>query len=365
MYDLKSIRIRPLARSDGDQLRALTGTRDGVGPKEIERRARIVEWIAFHNPHAVRETTYFIAEHDGKMVAHLGRMPVHLLVHGEVARAYFAHDLLVHPEVRQQGLGYGLSVSLYREIETHSDGVFCMLGMTPVNLRIQKRLGYRELGFGRFTKFLDSRALSSYLPAPVRLPLFRSLFSAIVRSVDAITYRLSSGPGHIIEIHKFDKRFDEFMSRVAPKLGVCPLKTSDYLNWKYVDGPFARRVLFALETDNDIGGFVVLTVTRGTDGATGVILDVMADPDDTRAISALCTAAVRFFRGEGVGSVSCQLTDPRYIRVFRRHFFLQARSRPVMTVANIARLPDQEQVLTNVENWHIVLGDSDGFAFGV
>ncbi len=363
-FDAKSLKTRPLAESDTDQLRALLKTRDGADPERVERRLRFVEWIAFHNPSANGEATYLVTEYAGQIVAHLGRMPTFFVVGGEVVRGYFAHDLFVHPELRRRGLGYGLTVSLYKEVEARSPGLVCMLGMTPVNLRIQRRLGYKELVSDRFVKFLDARALSSLVPAPVLFPPFRQLLSATLRAVDAGARRLTPGPGRIIEIERFDARFDALMTRIVHKVGICTLRTFDYLNWKYVDGPFDRRTVLACGDDEEIRGFVVLAVPSGAEATKGFVLDIMADPQDERTVSALCLAALRYFRDQRVHAAHCQVTDPRYVRVFRRHLFFRGRSRPTMTLANVDRLDNRDEILLNIENWHMTHGDSDGFAFG-
>ena len=89
----------------------LCESRPRLGRLGAERRASIVEWVAFHNPVSDGNPTYFVGVQGDRVLAHLGRMPTLFNVHGRLETASYLHDLYVHPDLRnQQAQGFFLTM---------------------------------------------------------------------------------------------------------------------------------------------------------------------------------------------------------------------------------------------------------------
>ena len=117
---MNTIKIRPLEPADMVKMRHLVRTRHDLDDQGAQRRTQLMDWIAFYNPFANGETTYFVAEEDANLVAYLGRMPTEFIVGGKIQRAYFIHDLYVHKEYRKKGMGLFLSMALSEALEKDS-----------------------------------------------------------------------------------------------------------------------------------------------------------------------------------------------------------------------------------------------------
>jgi GNAT superfamily N-acetyltransferase len=354
-----SLLVRPLTPDDLPQLTELVRSRSEP-PDDVAaaRRVALLEWIAFHNPMAGGEPTYFVATDGDRLAGHLGRMPVRFNVGGSIERGYYVHDLYVHPESRQKGMGYFIASALYRAAEEASDAFCCYLGMTALNLEILRRRGHLETQAPRYARALTAGAFGRLAPATLR-----SVAGPVLAATAGVLDRLSVRRGRGVEtaeVARFDSRFDELFRRIAPAVGISAYKSSAFLNWKYIDGPMKTAAVIAAHRDGELAGAVVLVTPRAP-ASDGFVADIIAPPRSPAVIQALCAAALARFRREGVGAVYCRSTDPRYSPVLRRCLFLRSRQTEAVLVANLDKSPDVAERVARSENWHLSYGESDGF----
>jgi GNAT superfamily N-acetyltransferase len=353
-------------RSDLEQMKELHRTRDDVKePSEADKRTELLEWLAFHNPFAREgEATYYVAEVAGKLVAFQGRMPVEFVINGSRVRGYYVHDTYVHPEYRQKGLGFSLITALAQITEQQSESFFCLLGGTPLNLKIQRRMGYQEIPPApQYVKLLDPhRQLTKLLKLPLLVRLVNPLARILLRLLDLSLFTLNPSGLHIRSVNRFDHRFDLLLDELAGKIGISPAKTSAYLNWRYADRPFKRDTIIVAEDHGKLRGFAVLTINPYRPSSpVGVIVDLLVDPDDRRTVSALCAGAIRYFHRKQVDAISCILTDKRLAKAFGRFLFRRDSSGKAVLLGNLTHSGPHREHLTALHRWHIVRGDSDGF----
>lgn len=360
---MKKTTVRALERNDIEKMRELLLNREDLDPQKVDRRLKIIEWIAFNNPYAGREPTYFIA-HDGeKIVAHLGRMPLEFRIKGKVRKGYFAHDLFVHPDYRK-GSGFFIVSSLYRAVEKQSDSFCCLVWTTDLNLELQRRRGYVETSCERYYKFFDpypklKKAVKPEMAARIASGPLKLLFWV----GDLVLTAGKIDSTSIDKIASFDPRFDELNSRIAGKVGICVNKTSKYLNWRYLNKPFGGFDVFAASKNGIILGFIVLNITPKSDSLDGTIVDLMTDPDDRQTISALLKTAIIFFKQKGVQTIRCCMSDDRYSSALRKFLFFKdhIKREPVM-MANLDKCEDKNDI-AQIKNWHLTYGASDELMF--
>ena len=360
-----SIRVRPLVRSDMEQMNGLHHTRDDVTePGDAEKRTQLLEWLAFHNPFARGEATYYVAEDAGKIVAFQGRMPVEFIIDGSRQKGYYVHDTYVHPDYRTKGLGFSLITALAQATEQQSDSFFCLLGGTPLNLKIQRRMGYNELPpTPQYVKLLNPRKqLTKLLRARTLVALVNPIARAALTLIDTLLMNFNSSDLNTFPVERFDQRFDELMRSLLPLSGICPAKTSEYLNWRYADRPYKRDTVFAVEEGGTLRGYIILALSPYRTGSSlGVIVDIMADPSDQRTLSALCRRAIQFFRQENADAISCILTNRRMEAIFKNFLFRRDSAGKAVLLGNLNSHTTHQRQLTDLNHWHITRGDSDGF----
>ena len=358
---MNNFQLRRYERADLDNIERLFKTH--FEANHIATRKLIFDWIARHNPIAVDDTNYLIVEDNGRIIAYLGRMPVDLMINGEKQRGYFINDLLVDPEYRRKGLGLSLVSLLNGAWEDATDTFAVGIWMNEFTYTSSKRRGYYELNAHYFVKPVNL--------APILMKIIRSKF--VVRAITPFGHGLIGLYDHFIsnrrypdisisQIERFDQRFDTFADNISRKFPLIVLRHSKYLNWKYIDRPSANHTILTAERNGGLTGYIILYSSKSEDAKLGVIVDILADPDDSQTIASLCQAAINSFRKENVDVVVCFLTNKSFIRVFKKYlFFKRPKSVPIM-ITNLHKHNAQE-LIRDIGNWFLTYGDSDGFVW--
>lgn len=353
--------IRPFSYDDMEKMPALLVNRDGMDDDALEKRIKAFEWIGCRNPFAGDKPTYFVAEENGDIVAHLGRMPIKLLIGGNPCDAFFFHDLFVHPSLRKAGKGFFVAMSLYKAAESNSDNFCGCIWTTPLNLQMQKRRGYQDFWADRYIKVLNPKSdLKKVLRKRAFVNLAAAFLNPILKILDSCLIHFYQSKIVIKSIQRFDARFDDLSERIAPHVSVSTMKTADYLNWKYIDHPLARFEVLAAEIDGVLTGFIVLSKKHALGNNRMAIVDVSASPNDTRTLSALFAAALKYYRRFDADSIECCITDERIVKIAKRFLFVKADTREPFMLANTKRAKEGA-ALTPINRWHLCYGDSDGF----
>lgn len=353
--------IRPLRPADMDSFVELCASRDGLDRQAAEKRAQVVEWVAFHNPEADGNPTYFVVDLGGRVMGHLGRMPTRFGLEGRPHRASYIHDLFVHPELQKGGRGFFLAMQMYRAAEQASPSFSVLVWTNEVNLGLQRARKYDELWAERYVKPLRAdghidRLTGSRLGfvGKATKPVAAGLLDVADRAIDA-----ALGRRRMQRVDHFDERFDALAERMLPRLGIAPIKTRDYLAWKYYGRPHITSAVYvALDRAGELLGFTIVTAP-GTRFHDSYVLELVADPGDTRTIVALALQAAEHCRSMGAYSLECVAADPRFARVLRRLLFVSRPPRYPLVRHGSDRYARPE-VLGRLENWHFSIGDSEG-----
>jgi len=360
----RGIVIRALIPDDLPEMLRLHTTRDDVDAEGARQRTELLEWLAFHNPFArPDETTYYVAESDGKIVAYHGRMPVQFGIRGKIEHGHFVHDLYVDPEFRKKGLGLQLTFDIALAIEQGSKGFFCLCGMTNLNKLIQTKCGYVELTADSFLRrisiYREARKVlrlgAAALIADAARGAWLSVYDRFVSARTGVR-RIS-----VVRVPRFDDEADALHDRISPKLGVCSSRTSAHLNWKYVDRPYRRERIVAARRNGILSGYAVVGLSPyKRDYPVGLILDLIADPDDTTTISALVLASMRELKSMKALAVRCIMTDSRFSRILERCAFSRETVGQSMMLGNLEK-SDAKDFLMDIRSWHMTRSESDAF----
>ncbi len=358
---MNSILIRKATRNDMGSIARLIRLRDGINDQAAARRTRLFEWIAFENPYPDKNGTYFLAEDRGTVVGHLGRMPMDFLINGRVQRAYFPHDLFVHPDYRNKGMGLFISMSLYKALENDSKSFFCCMWISPVNLEIQRLRKYHEVDATRYVRFINPRPkIGEYMKYPWAASLCSTGLTAGAAFYDRIHGCLIPSTISVSRIERFDERFDAYNERVSARPIISQCKTSHYLNWKYIDRPYSRFTCLAAFQNGEVKGYIILSPDPAGPDYRGIIVDISVDMGDPRTLSALFNATVRYFRERNAESVECLVTNKALAKSLTRCLFFRAYGKEPITFWSESGFPGKDTVM-DIGNWLLTHGDSDGF----
>lgn len=356
-----AVKIRGIKNTDLNELKHLLKTREGISNEAAIKRLELLQWLAFKNPFSNGQPTYLIAEDDGKIVGHLGLMPMKFLINGNLQFGYFMQDLYVHPDYRKKGMGFFISMALYNRMEEEAKSFICGLWASPLNLKMLEKRGYVKMEAEKYVRILDPRALQKFKGnKTIKILLYPLLKLGLgFLNFSMLTYKFSRI--QISKLDRFGPEFDEFLENIRGKFTIVPHKTSTYLNWKYIDRPHNGNVIFVARHKGTITGYIVLAPKTKSGYIKGHILDLTAAPNDKATIRSLCQAAILHYRKEGVYSVHSYLTHSKTKLCFKRLFFIKDAAKDPVFLTNLEKCHLPQNVLINISNWYVNYGDSDGF----
>lgn len=343
--------IRELRAGDLDAFAELCAARDGLDRAAAERRAEIVEWMAFANPARDDRPTYLVAADGPRLLGHLGRMPALFQIGRARRLGSFIHDLFVHPELRARGRGFFTAMQLYRAAEFACPSFAVLVWSNEINIGLQRARGYEPLWVGGRAKALALDARIDRIGFAPLAAAGKLAARVALRAADRAIAMAGRTRRNVEAFELFDGRFDRLADRLVGRIGASPVKSRRYLTWKYGGWPHLRWAGFAAHAGGELLGFAV--VVAGSSG-TATIAELVADPDDAATIAALVQGAIERCRAAGIARIDAIATDPRFARVLARHLFLERSPRLPLFLANAPAL------LRRPDRWHLSYGDSEG-----
>jgi predicted N-acetyltransferase YhbS len=362
---MENIEIDRLRPSDLREIDRLHKTRPELEGNESLERTQILKWIAFSNPQVTdQDTTYFVARNQERIVAYHGRMPTIFNIQGKKVKGYYVHDLYVDPEYRNKGMGLMLTLTLAKAIEDQSDSFICLFGMTSLNLQIQRRRKYLELDMAVFSRSLRPEPVAAMVTSNKWLGRILSLLLGLALKVfDLITLKLGAGGSKykVRVVQEFDQEMLDFTRKINHKIGVSSYKSGDLFNWKYVAGPFQRSHILIITHNNEIQGLAVLSKSTTNGFKIGRVLELLIDPENSQATTALLKQIMLYFKQHQCHIVKCVMNNTQLQKHFKRLGFIH-RSNAKLLLGNLDKTNHGEH-LRNPVNWYMSLGESDSRMF--
>jgi hypothetical protein len=158
-------------------------------------------------------------------------------------------------------------------------------------------------------------------------------------------------------IAHFDHEMDELGMRAAGGYGSHFRRDAAYFEWRYLDSPRDYRC-FGAYRDGALVGVAVVGHTYKHGVSAGFLADLVAAPDDGRAVRALVSRAVDEVEG---GADALVLLPPRAAR-HRRALIGSGFAPSNKKLRFIGKaLHEGARVDVSADAWHFTLGDFDFF----
>jgi GNAT superfamily N-acetyltransferase len=158
-------------------------------------------------------------------------------------------------------------------------------------------------------------------------------------------------------IARFGAEMDELGSRAAAGYGSHFSRDAEYFNWRYLDSPRDYRS-FGAYRGAELAGVAVVGHTFKHGVSAGFVADLVAAPDDSRAVRALVARAAAEVRG---GADALVLLPPR--SPAQRRALMRAGFAPTNKKLRFIGKPlyDGVRIDGRADAWHFTLGDFDFF----
>lgn len=307
------------------------------------------DWQYRQNPHA-HEPHIWIARDEGRIVGQYATMPVRLWVAGQEIDASWGMDVMVAPERQRQGLGE----ILFRTWDSHT-GASLGMGLSPGSHRLFRKLQWPDVGpVPCLVKPISARAFTR-----TRWPSFvNGIVSLATRPVIALLRSRRTPNADVHPVRAFDTRFTDLWDRVAPKFGLAVRRDANYLQWKYIALPHIRYNIVALDRGATIDGYAVFRHVADARGRITALVDLLADPDDRPALTALLRAVERDAQAAGSDKIRAFIMNDGFRKAMRAEGYFRVRS-TIELVAKVNAVPVDPDFYARTGTWHVTFGDSD------
>jgi ribosomal protein S18 acetylase RimI-like enzyme len=323
----------------------------------LSRKYEAFKWIQNQNPFYDPQNNYVLIFSEEKLAGYWGVMPIKLYYLGAPFFALFSQETLIDPFYRRQGL----ATKLLQEVNK-SHHLLVSLWHNKKILAITKNNGWINIGFFRPLKKIYK------LDNLLRIKLRNRFLSKLLSQPSNFLIKMKRGnkPASksfkINQIRKCGKEFDDFFFRVAPKLGIISDRTSATLNWKYLDIPHKNYIFLEARKGNEIFGYTVLRIdNQGHNIKKGIIVDLLADPNEIQALVSMIQYCDGIFIKNNVDFATCQASLDIFRNVIKKQGFYEARLNYTSSlwIYNQKNSPNEEAIIA-IKNWYFTYGESDG-----
>jgi hypothetical protein len=148
------------------------------------------------------------------------------------------------------------------------------------------------------------------------------------------------------------EEFTQASQRWSAGLGICPVRTADYLNWRFLQHPQRRYHLLTARKGGALCGFLIYHL----DGEDAVIVDVLAEAD--AALKALLVEAIEIARNHRVHTLSIPfLPSQAGKELLEDCGFEQRESSPVILLNLPWSAKDGKN--SDANRWYLTHGDRE------
>lgn len=246
--------------------------------------------------------------------------PRKMYVGGEIQDGALLGDFCVDRNHRTLGTALQL---LRAQLEIANGGRFAICYDFPssVMAKVYSRIG----AFVSGNSVRLSRPLRIGWNFADAIPLLASLFdwgAAAGRGSTAnaagLHFQLEAGP--------LTSEYDELATRVGSAWGDCTARTSEYLNWRYLQHPYSKFEIVSARKEKELLAYCVIT----TSGDRAIIADLFGMPNAI-VMGKLVRHVIRRLKARGLDAISLPiLASRRCIRLLGGMGFFKREPSPVI-----------------------------------
>lgn len=300
-----------------------------------------------------------VAEDNGKIVGYYPLTLVKMKIEGETMMGSQMVDLVVHLNYQRQGIFVTLGKKLLTK--AGEEGIQISYGF-PNEAAHPGHLKYGCFDVGLIPKMVKILNLDHILKKHTKSEfLFKAgrIFVNLVLKILFKSKRFSDSTNIVVnEIPSFDSRINNFWERISADYKISIVRDQSYLNWRYVENPGRKYTIYLAENDNNILGFIILTVIEGK-VRIGHIVDILTVFDQKSVARCLISKSIEYFRREKANMICCYILDDRYCKILKEAGF-RPRPSELLLIARANSPSISKTLLSDPKNWHITFGDSDG-----
>lgn len=293
--------------------------------KEMDRKF----WNWRYMKNVLGKIMIYLAMDNDKIAAHYALSPTKIFVLGTEISSGLSMTTMTHPDYRRQGLFTKLAKELYDKSKSDLEVIYGVPNDNSIN-------GFKE--------YLDFNHIND-------IPVFEIDLKEKVTPSNTEEYK------NIVNIKKFDQRFDDLFENLKVKYDIILSRTSEYLNWRFFENPINDYTVLAHLDNDSISGYVVMKEFNNGKDRIGDIVDIVAL--DHKSFSALINEAIKFFNKKNISIVKIWMNDPEFIENLKEIGFCENEEKYHFIVKNNSE--KNLKILEDYSKWYLTMSDIDIF----
>ena len=282
-------------------------------------------------------------------------------------------DVMVHPRYRGRQLSHLIHDAIMQERP-----VLVTLTMAAATRRVAERAGCLTLGPTR--QFIRPHRLRARTVA--RYLVYKSRYGTRWRKLLLRGFNLTQvGPWivaglgrfagwtrrrnpsipflkgfEVQEVERFPDTVDTLWEKISAKLGPVFDRSTRFLNWRFVECPGLAYRRFLLYREGMLVGYLVTRVAQEMELPAGIVVDILASPDDDAALDALLDLAARTLADE-TEYLEAAASHPAWQVALRRAGYIATRTMYPTVVCTDTQL--RKRLASALNDWHFTKADHD------
>jgi hypothetical protein len=313
------------------------------------------DWLYKRNPHG-QVRVWLAFEGNSQLVGTAAAFPRRAYMAQEQKEAWVFGDFCVSDRYRSLGPAIALQRQLLQAASANR--VFVSYDFpSPAMAAVYKRLKIEPAS--RMIRLAKMLRMDRKAPKWLR----DGMLGGVLTSAGNAFLRVTSCRGSIdptIETSlvkgKCGSEFDALADNETKKFGFCVQRSSDYLNWRYLENPYKAHEIMTATREGNLLAYVIFSQS----GQDGELVDLFGVDDDS-VIGRLINEVVELFRCRDAITVSAELIAAHpWRRVFKKFGFYPREDKPFVLYTSKETAP---LVMRNgvgpLSCWFITGGDRD------
>lgn len=310
------------------------------------------DWLYCKNPFGKARAWVVCDSETGKIIGLSAAFPRRVTSAGANVPGYVLGDFCIHPDYRSLGPALALQRTTLEDLSSEGSG-FVFDFPSNSMLAIYKRLRVETSAtMIRYAKPLRAnRQIRRRIPNQLAARGLAAAANVALRVRDA-GLRRSSAWAIEEETKLCGEEFTRAAQQWSARIGTCPVRTADYLKWRFLQHPQRRYRLLTARKESELCGFLIYHL----EGEDAVIVDLLAEADG--AFKALLVEAIEMARGHRVHTLSVPFLPSQAGRYLLEDCGFEPRESSPVILLNLPWSAKNQGNL-DANRWYLTHGDRE------
>lgn len=316
------------------------------------------EWLYNANPYGKAKAWLAVDDKTGDVAGFTSALPRLMYVFGEEMICWNCCDFSINKKYRTIGVAIKLRRAAKECVDNNIVPFFYAHPNDKMKL-IHMKVGHKEIGkMVRFAKVLKvDRKVQKLVKNHIILNCLSSIGNVLLRLTDK-KYKHNSH--YEFKIYKnsdfrFDDQFDRLFKERADSKSIYGVRSSKYLNWRYIDNPLYSTETAKIKIKDRLAGYVIYLIEDGV----AVLKDVFSIENEEVQRN-LIGNWIKYLRDREIHSISAIfLNTSKWIKLFENFGFVKRSEETSSVIVYPNSTNKYATQLLNAENWYMTVGDRD------